>query len=80
MTNNLEQMQQTQQTLLLQLLHLLFAQSEAATRHAIGQPAKAHNAPQLDVFNSAAGIRDVPQATVLSQTALALVKLKYAIL
>jgi len=69
-----------QQTLLLQLLLHLFAQSEVATQPATRQLAKEHNAPQLDVFNSAAGIRDVPQATVLSQTALELVKPKYAIL
>ena len=74
MTNNPAQIQQMQQTLLLQLFLQLFAQLGVATQLAIKQLVMASSVPQLSVFSSVVGIRDAPQATVLSQTALELLQ------
>jgi len=74
MTNNPVQIQQMQQILLLQLLLQLFAQLGVATQLAIKQLVMASSVPQLSVFSSVVGIRDAPQATALSQTALELLQ------
>jgi len=75
MTNNPAQIQQMQQTLLLQLFLQLFAQLGVATQLAIKQLVMASSVPQLSVFSSVVGIRDAPQATALSQTALELLQI-----